>query len=285
MTEEIDLDDMDVETDEEPEANYGDWLWRGEGDPEEEPDPEGTEVAAVESGNEAESQEDGENAESGSESDSVDTETGATRTDRVPHVPRENKDSPVGIPVEGGGAGAQSAREAADQPPDHGTDTADTREASEGEESDTGVPEASGPHGGDIDDMTMALTYKALKRLEDPQRVIADANAWADWIGIVGDVEAFVINKFQRDHRIDVDFFNGSSQGPAERLADIDETSMFYAERLVLVGLPEESWIANPLEWEFVPLSEAAAKADWTRTEQEGDEGESEDEDEDGDES
>lgn len=272
MTEEIDLDELDVESDEGPEANRGDWFWRGEGDPEDEPAPEWNEAGAVERGTEADRPADGGKAPSESDSDDVAAETGAT-TDRMPHVPRENKDSPVGIPVESGGSGGQSAREAAGQQPGTDTDASDTGEASGADDGETGVPEASGPHGGDVDDMTMALTYRALKRLADPQRVIADARAWADWIGIVGDVESFVINKFQRDHRIDVDFFNGSSQGPAERLADVDETSMFYAERLVVVGLPEESWMADPPEWEFVPLSEAAEKADWDRTD-DGDEDE-----------
>ncbi len=243
MTEEIDLDELDVDGEDEPEPNPGDWFWRGEGDPEDEPEAAGTSPGTTGAGG-------GDSEGTDGPEDAADGETEPTA--RVPHVPRENKDKPVGIPVEGGGAGARAAADAAEDPPDHDGDD------------DRG--EASGPHGGDIDEMTMALTYEAMKRLEDPQRVIADANAWADWVGIVGDVESFVINKFQRDNRIDVDFFNGSSQGPAERLAAVDETSMFYAERMVLVGLPGEEWMAEAAEWEFVPLSEAAGKADWART-------------------
>jgi hypothetical protein len=225
MTEEIDLDDLDVEQDDEPQANPGDWFWRG-GDPEEEPEFEGPEPGG----------EDGEGGDDDSRG-------------RVPHVPRENKDKPVGIPVEGGGAGATSATETAEEPPDHSDTETDT--------------EASGPHGGGIDDMTMAISYEAMKQLEDPRLVMGDAKAWADWVGIVGDIEAFVINKFQRDHQIDVDFFNGSGEGPAERLAGVDRKSMFYAERMVLVGLPDEEWMAEAADWEFVPLSDAAEKADW----------------------
>ncbi|MEF8782803.1 MAG: hypothetical protein V5A39_07365 [Haloarculaceae archaeon] len=226
MTEEIDLDELDVEQDDEPQPNPGDWFWRGGGDPTEEPEFEGP-------GTSGEDEEGGEDGSPG----------------RVPHVPRENKDKPVGIPVEGGGAGATSAADGADEPPDH---------------SDSGTDaEASGPHGGGIDDMTMAITYEAMKQLEDPRLVMGDAKAWADWVGIVGDIEAFVINKFQRDHQIDVDFFNGSGEGPAERLAGVDRKSMFYAERMVLVGLPDEEWMAEAADWEFVPLSEAAEKADW----------------------
>jgi hypothetical protein len=42
MADSIDVDEMDVgEPDEESEANHGDWLWRGEGDPEDEPSRSG----------------------------------------------------------------------------------------------------------------------------------------------------------------------------------------------------------------------------------------------------
>jgi len=249
MTEEIDLDELDVDRDDEPERSPGDWFWRGEGDPEEEPDRGEQATAGVDA--DAEQTPDASGAGGEDENDGDGTEAVA----RVPHVPRENKDKPVGIPIEGGGAGAKSAGDTAEEPPEHGDGT-----------DDAGAEEASGPHGGGADEMTMALTYEAMKRLENPQRVIGDANAWADWIGIVGDVESFVINKFQRDNRIDVDFFNGSSQGPAERLAAVDGTSMFYAERMVLVGLPGEEWMAEAADWEFVPLSDAAGKADWART-------------------
>jgi hypothetical protein len=252
MTEEIDLDELDVDRDDEPDPNPGDWFWRGDGDPAAEPDP--MEPAADTADTDAGDVGGGE----GPDGSPTGGDSGDGPTARVPHVPRENKDKPVGIPIEGGGAGARAAPDAAEEPPDHDG----------GEDGDT-TAEASGPHGGDTDEMTMALTYEAMKRLENPQRVVADANAWADWIGIVGDVESFVINKFQRDNRVDVDFFNGSSQGPAERLAAVDETSMFYAGRMVLVGLPGEEWMAEAADWEFVPLSEAAGKADWARTDEE----------------
>ncbi len=90
-----------------------------------------------------------------------------------------------------------------------------------------------------------------------------EARGWADWVGIVGDVEAFVINEFQRDHGIDADFVSGAGQEPAERLADIDKHSMVDAERMVLVGRPDDEPIAERTGWEFIPLADAAEKADW----------------------
>jgi len=250
MTDQIDLDELDVQDDEET-PNRGDWFWSGEGDPEDEPDPGPT---SVRPDGDAESENSG--AATDTDSDAV-TESTDPVGQAVPHVPRENKDKPVGIPTDSGGAGGAAATDT-----DLATNVAEDPAA--GEES----VEASGPHGGGIDDMTMAVTYDAARQFADPQRVFQEARAWADWVGIVGDVDAFVINKFQRDHGIDADFFSGAGQEPAERLADIDEHSMFYAERMVLVGRPDDEPIAERTGWEFIALEEAAEKADWELAEE-----------------
>jgi len=244
MTDQIDLDDIDAGEDDEPEANEGDWFWRDAGEPAGTPDPEPADVAP--GPDEPDGPDQADQADERGESGSGAGASGGP----VPHVPRENKNDPVGIPKEQGGAGGGAA--------------ADTEDVAEHPDADGAEP--SGPHGGGVDDMTMALTYDAVKRFADPQAVIREAGAWADWIGIVGDVETFVISSFQRQHGVDVDFFSGSGQSPAERLADIDDHSMFYAERMVVVGPPEAEAIAEQANWEFVPLSEAAGKADWELT-------------------
>ncbi len=227
MTDSIDLDEIETETDDEPHPNRGDWFWRGEGDPDEE-------AAAIESDSPAS----GSASESGSRPASEDTTT--------PHVPHENRAKPVGLPEDRGGAGGTSAREAATEGDGNG-----------------GVPEeASGPHGGGADDMTMAVTYEAAKRLADPGLVFAGAT-FADWIGIVGEVDAHVINTFQRSHGVDADFFNGTGTGPGERLAEITEMSMFFAERMVVLGCEDEEWIAKEAGWEFLDIETAAEKAGW----------------------
>ena len=247
MTDSIDLDEIetgdDSEEGSEPEPNRGDWFWRGEGDPEAE-----TEVTT---GTEAETgRTSASKSASGSSSagDDVDVEGSAA----VPHVPHQNKDKPVGMPTNQGGAGGTSARAAAEA----------EAEANAHADSDSAHQEASGPHGGGVDDLTMAFTYRAAKRLADPAFVFAGA-AWADWIGIVGDVDAHVINKFQRENGIDADFFNGSGTGPSERLGEITEMSMFFADRMVVVGCEDEEWIAEESGWEFVPFETAAEKAGW----------------------
>ncbi|NHX36440.1 MULTISPECIES: DUF7124 domain-containing protein [Halolamina] len=310
MTDRIDLDDVE-QPDEENEAdqpNPGDWLWRGEGSPDEEPDaPE----RSVDIG-----------------ADDFGDEDVAT-----PRIPRENDDRPVGVPVEGGGAGGSAAGSGGSPtggvPPSDGegredattsedpANTGDTPSRAWGEAAreqgasaganDPGGAQPGTPSDGDgptpsasrtaeghsrgeewenaqpveqsestpgaashgstptrTAEMTMAFSYRAIRRFENVHAVLADAENWTDYLGIVGDVDATVINKYQRDNVLDLDFFNGSGTGPAERLAAVGPNSMFHAERMVLVGVDEreQAW-AEEADWEFMPLETAAAEADW----------------------
>jgi hypothetical protein len=252
MTERIDLDDVEVATDEDEESpNEGEWLW-GDADAEEldgETSGSGSDVGAPASDTAADDGGDGvaadasernADAEAGEADGASTTSAGGTR---VPHVPYEGSGKPAGIPKDqgGSGSGAGPAEDRAEAP----------------------ETQASGPHGGGVDDMATAYTYDAVQRLENPRVALAEANEWSDWIGLVGDVEAHAINAFLREHQLDIDFFNGSGDGPAERLADIGEHSMFYSERMVVVGTDSEKWIADESDWEFVPLVEAASKAGW----------------------
>lgn len=229
MTDRIDLDELD---DDDREADRpSDLIWQDDADSSP-PITEATDELRTDR-----------RAEEG-----VDTDT-ADRGDRLPHVPRPNLGNPAGIPVESGGAGVGDGGSPTDE------------ETSGAVDSDA---DASGPHGGGADEMTMALTYDAARALRNPRRVVADARRWADWVGLVGRVDAPVLNKFQRDEGVDLDFFNGSASGPGERLAAIDDHSMFYADRMVVVGIEgQDESIATRADWEFVPLSEAAEGADW----------------------
>jgi hypothetical protein len=251
MTERIDLDDVEVATDEDEAApNEGDWLW----DDADASDIDGETSArgGSDPGDGAGSDRDESGADGRTASSApAEEESGAT-TDtasgtRVPHVPYEGSGKPAGIPKDqgGSGSGAGPAEDRAEAP----------------------ETQASGPHGGGVDDMATAYTYDAVQRLENPRVALAEANEWSDWIGLVGDVEAHAINAFLREHQLDIDFFNGSGDGPAERIADIDEHSMFYSERMVVVGTDSEKWIADEADWEFVPLVEAASKAGWNLSE------------------
>ncbi|QKY19023.1 hypothetical protein B4589_001030 [Halolamina sp. CBA1230] len=317
MTDRIDLDDVEQsdEEREEDRPNPGDWLWKGEGSPDDEPEaPDRT----VDIG-----------------ADDFDADGAAT-----PRIPRENDDKPVGVPVEGGGAGgaaASSGEKPTGGVPSNDSDdgsgesdgsdesddpanTGDTPSRAWGEaaqehgasgdatEADADTAKPGTPEGGDGPtpsasrtsagghsrgeewenaqpvkqpestpgaashgsastgsvDMTMAFSYRAIRRFENVHAVLADAENWTDYLGIVGDVDATVINKYQRDNTLDLDFFNGSGTGPAERLDAVGPNSMFYAERMVLVGVDEreQAW-AQEADWEFVPLETAAEEAGW----------------------
>ncbi|QDX41403.1 hypothetical protein [Salarchaeum sp. JOR-1] len=224
MTERIDLDDIETDTQDEQDADDGEWFW-GRGDSDASP-------------------EDAASIDGGAATDAgVGSPSSETNADRIPHVPHENKDKPVGIPVESGGAGSGGT----------------------GGEQEPEAPQASGPHGGGADDLTFAFTFDAVQRLADVRAALAEANEWADWIGIVGHVDAHEINSFLRETGLDIDFFNGSGDGPGERLADIGPSSMFYADRMAVVGLEstDDESIAAAADWEFVPLEHAAEQADW----------------------
>lgn len=256
MTDRIDLDErVEEESDEDP-PNPGDWVWR-DVDP-----PSATEATDTRS----------DSSDSTGRSDSAsadandrmgDEETGelGSGAGRIPRVPRENESSPVGIPVDKGGAGGSPVGERNSPSGGTGPDHDDRV----GQTTETGTRSASGGEpGGGADEMTMALTFRALKRLASPAGAITEARTWTDWIGVVGDVDTPTISKFQRDEQIDLDFFNGAGTDPEERLAEIGPHSMFFSERMVVVGLPgRDEEIAHRANWEFVPLEEAASKADW----------------------
>lgn len=304
MTDRIDLDELDVESDDEPAANRGDWFWRGDGDRDSEPDANWLERHSTDADSDADAETDSggtadvaadsgtDAARSGTEEETAEGD-GESSTDRdpLPGVPGAGGDGPAGIPIEGGGTGAGSAPAGAgvdgvapasddaggaEAGTDAGGDVDGPTPRPTGDDADevwddpSDAPEgtqtgsvASGPHGGGVDDMTMALTYEAAKRLADPRFAVIEAKTWTDWIGIVGDVPAYVINKFQREHELDVDFFSDANTGPAQRLRDIDEHSMFFSERMVVVGVEGDAEVAEQADWEFVPLEEAAEKADW----------------------
>ena len=249
MTDYVDLDELATDDDEsadDPSENEGDWLSRANTAPD---------ATSGDPASEARQRPRADAGTGGSDEVVDGVADAADPADaRMPHVPNPNKDKPVGIPKEGGGAGGAAA----------GSESSTT-----GGKGDTGAAaeaeETAGPHGRGADDMTLAITYEAARALANPSAAFADASRWADWVGVVGGVPAHVLNKFQRDHHLDLDFFNGSGMEPAERLADVDEHSMFYAERMVLVGREDQRGIAERAGWEFLPLSEAAEKADWDR--------------------
>jgi len=248
MGESIDLDEMDTGDEEadEPEANHGDWLWRGEGDPDDEPEPQWADPSTTD-----DSADDPTDSEATTDDSADDADADGTSPDRqpVPKVPG-GPAGPVGVPEDRGGSGG-------------GTPSSDDGSTDSASESSARTTNHGEDAAAEPDDMTLAITYEAINRLADPKFAISDARGWADWIGIVGKVSTPTIRKFQRDHLIELDFFGGSETGPDQRLQDVTSESMFYAERMVLVGTSKDEWIAEAADWEFIPLETAAEKAGW----------------------
>ena len=273
MPDKIDLDDLDVQPDDDERPNRGDWFWGNDDADAEDAGPsagdgrddgtggdDGAASPATRSGADGadvRNPDTGDGWRSGAaradelgadepEQPEYDDDLGADLSSSTPRVPYADDDKPVGIPRASGGGGGVSA---------------DARDEETQEQ-----PEATGPHGETKSEMTMALSYRAVRSLSNLHAALADAETWTDYVGIVGDVDAHVINKYQRDNRLDLDFFNGTGTGPGERLEEVGPNSMFYADRMVLVGVEsagERAW-AERAGWEFVPLAEAAEASGWT---------------------
>ena len=113
-------------------------------------------------------------------------------------------------------------------------------------------------------DLTTAISLAALKRTESPSAVVAEANTWSDWVGVVGAVSGPALNNYFRQNNVDVDFFNDVRGDPADMMRAIDEGHHFYSERRVLVGLPDEKEWAEAAGWEFQPFEKTAERAGWT---------------------
>jgi hypothetical protein len=115
--------------------------------------------------------------------------------------------------------------------------------------------------GGGSSDMTLAFELEALKQLAYPDAVFNDARQWSEYVGVVSEKPTYVVTNFTRKHRIRQDFFSGP-RGREDSLANVK--GQFDTERHVFVGTTEEdAALAEEVGWEFLPLEDAAAAADW----------------------
>lgn len=106
--------------------------------------------------------------------------------------------------------------------------------------------------------LTLAFDLAALKRLRDPSTAFADARGWSEHVGIVSDQPPHVLTKFVRDHGLRNDF----PAEPALASETLDHMRTHHdTERYVYV-VPDPTDIGTG-EWEVLPLSEAAERADW----------------------
>lgn len=120
--------------------------------------------------------------------------------------------------------------------------------------------------GGGSTDMTLAFELEALKELADPEAVFSDARSWSEYVGVISEKPTYVVTNFTRKNRIRQDFFSGP-RGRSESLESVK--SQFQTDRHVLVGLTDEDEaLAESVEWEFLPLEQAAEAAGWALAEE-----------------
>ena len=113
----------------------------------------------------------------------------------------------------------------------------------------------------DRGELTLAITVAALERFADPATVVADARRWSTRVGVVGDAAPEEITTALERAGIDPDFVSGS-KGTAGSLAAVRQR--FPTDRYVVVGTDDAvRTTAQALGWEYLPLEEAAEKAEW----------------------
>lgn len=111
-------------------------------------------------------------------------------------------------------------------------------------------------------DMTLAFDLSALQALAEPDQVFTDARQWTEYVGVVSEKPTYVVTNFTRKHRIRQDFFSGP-RGREESLESVQE--QFDTERHVFVGTNEEDReLAERVDWEYLPVEDAAEAASWT---------------------
>ena len=117
--------------------------------------------------------------------------------------------------------------------------------------------------------MTLAFELTALKALADPGEVFTEARQWSQYVGVVSDEPTYVVTNFTRKRRIRQDFFSGP-KGKGESLEAVK--GQFDTDRHVFIGTADEDRaLADEYGWEYLPIEEAAAAAEWELGEEEDD--------------
>jgi hypothetical protein len=110
--------------------------------------------------------------------------------------------------------------------------------------------------------MTLAFELSALQALTDPEAVFGDARRWAKYVGVVSDEPTYVVTNFTRKNRVRQDFFSGP-RGREESLDSVHE--QFDTDRHVFVGTDaDDADLADRVDWEYLPVEDAADAAEWT---------------------
>jgi|JXWS01.1.fsa_nt_gb hypothetical protein len=126
----------------------------------------------------------------------------------------------------------------------------------------SGIRTDGGAPGGNGDaDMTLAFELEALRALADPNSVFNDARQWTEYVGVVSEKPTYVVTNFTRKHRVRQDFFSGP-RGVEASLENVKQ--QFETARHVLISDNQtDADVADNVDWEFLPLEDAASAAGW----------------------
>jgi hypothetical protein len=118
--------------------------------------------------------------------------------------------------------------------------------------------------------VTLAFSLSAIERLEDPKAVFEDAENWSRSIGLIDDdterIEQIVA---EYDLRQDFDIQDRDKWFVLEEICETMQTP-----RHVYVGANDEDMRVSTLFcWEYVRVTKAAERADWTVSETRSDPG------------
>ena len=116
--------------------------------------------------------------------------------------------------------------------------------------------------GHDRGEVTLALTLSAMRECTDPAAVVDDAREWSRYVAVVGR-QPETVRAFATAQDLAWTFeFDGDKWQTMEQIR-----TTVPSPRYVFVGVTDEDrTIAMHLDWEFLRLEEAAARADWARS-------------------
>lgn len=110
-------------------------------------------------------------------------------------------------------------------------------------------------------DLTLAISLRALDRLARPKRAFDDAVTWTSHIGIISSEPSFIERRRVREAGYQQDFLSGP-RTIEEALASVGKH--FETKRYVFVGIDEPSRARETVPgWTFQSVTDAAAAADW----------------------
>lgn len=110
-------------------------------------------------------------------------------------------------------------------------------------------------------DLTLAFSLAAIEHLEDPKTVFDNAQSWSRAIGIIGDDTERIEHLIAAyDLRQDFDIQERDKWFLLEEITEVTPT-----RRHVYVGASDEDMRESTMfDWEYVSVTEAAEKVNWT---------------------